>query len=124
VVNKTANPLRVLSGPWCMIRRIRIMCQGVAIEDLDFYARLHQMFDVMRSKHVRKNEAAEAFDNSFDEDTFRDYLTSSIKTNTNPSTWADNVTNQGVKVNTFPNYYIQLMEIKLKRSDLGPYPAY
>ena len=64
----TINPLRTLSGPWSFFRRLRVICQGQVIEDIDGYNLVHQMFDVLQSKHVRENQDVEGFGIRFDSD--------------------------------------------------------
>ena len=54
-------PLRTLSGGWSFFRRLRVLCQGQLIEDIDLYNHCHQMFDVLQSEHVRNNEDVEGF---------------------------------------------------------------
>ena len=66
--NIGTNPLRTLSGPWSFFRRLRILCQGAVIEDIDGYNLVHQMFDVLQSKHVRENEDVEGFGIRYDSD--------------------------------------------------------
>ena len=60
-------PLRTLSGGWSFIRRLRCLVGGVVVEDIDNYARVHQMFDVLQSEHVRNNEAIENFGRRYDD---------------------------------------------------------
>ena len=45
--------LKVLGGPHSFFRRLRILAGNQLIEDIDYYARTHQMFDVLRARHVR-----------------------------------------------------------------------
>ena len=59
-------PLRTLSGPWSMFRRLRVLCSGQLIEDIDLYSHCHQMFDVLQSEHVRNNEETEGFGVRYD----------------------------------------------------------
>ena len=66
VQNLSNTPLRALSGGWSFIRRLRCLVGGVVVEDIDHYARTHQMFDVLQSEHVRNNEEAEGFGHRFD----------------------------------------------------------
>ena len=67
-VNKLGiAPLRTLSGAWSFIRRLRCLVGGVVVEDIDNYARVHQMFDVLQSEHVRNNEAIENFGRRYDD---------------------------------------------------------
>ena len=64
--NDGGNPLRVLGGPHCFWRRMRVLCGNQLIEDIDYYARVHQMFDVLRARHVRENEDAMGFEDRYD----------------------------------------------------------
>ena len=66
--NLETDPLRTLSGPWSWFRRLRVLCQGQVIEDIDGYALVHQMFDVLQSKHVRENQDVEGLGISYDSD--------------------------------------------------------
>jgi hypothetical protein len=70
--NNTANtPLRVLGGPYSFFRRMRVLCGNQLVEDIDYYNRVHYMFDIMRARHVRQNEDAEAFEDRFDSPDFQ-----------------------------------------------------
>ena len=60
--------LRTLSGPWSFFRRMRVLCQGQLLEDIDYYNRTHQMFNILQSKHVRDNEDIEGFGYRYDSD--------------------------------------------------------
>ena len=47
VVNDDANAahlLRPLSGPHIFFRRMRILCGGAVIEDIEYYNRVHELF--------------------------------------------------------------------------------
>jgi hypothetical protein len=44
------------------------LCQGQLIEDIDGYALVHQMFDVLQSKNVRENQDVEGLGISYDSD--------------------------------------------------------
>ena len=66
------KPLRVLGGPHTFFRRLRVLAQNVLLEDIDYYARNHQMFDIMRAGHVRENEDGEGQgENRFDSAKFQ-----------------------------------------------------
>ena len=66
--NIDTQPLRTLSGPWSFFRRLRVLCQGQLIEDIDGYALVHQLFDVLQSKHVRDNQDVEGLGIRYDSD--------------------------------------------------------
>ena len=68
------HPLRTLSGPWSFFRRLRVLCQGQLIEDIDGYNLVHQMFDVLQSKHMRENQTVEGFGISYDSDYGKDLI--------------------------------------------------
>ena len=77
-------PLRVLGGPYSFIRRVRVLCQNVLVEDLDYANRNHYMFDIMRARHVRENEDGEGFgETRFDTPTNQSFLTSAYTTSAN-----------------------------------------
>ena len=58
--------LRPLGGPWCFFRRVRILCNGQIIEDIDSYNRCHELFSSLTAKDTRMNENAEGFGKSYD----------------------------------------------------------
>lgn len=65
--NGTGNQeLRPVGGPWSFFRRMRILCGGQVIEDIDNYNRTHQMMHLLTAKHSRENDFAEAFGQEFD----------------------------------------------------------
>jgi hypothetical protein len=68
VKNLEGQALRTLSGPWSFFRRMRVLCQGELLEDIDYYNRTHQMFDVLQAKHVRENESIEGLGYTYDSD--------------------------------------------------------
>ena len=71
VRNTGTAPLRVLAGPYSFFRRMRILCGNQLVEDIDYYNRVHYMFDILRAKHVRENEDAEGFEDRFDSDVYK-----------------------------------------------------
>ena len=38
----------LVPGPWTFFRRMRIICAGQIVEDVDFYNRVHEMFHEMK----------------------------------------------------------------------------
>ena len=44
-----------------MFRRLRIICGGQIVEDIDLYGRLHEQFHMMKPKEKRENDAIEGF---------------------------------------------------------------
>ena len=74
VRNTGTAPLRVLAGPYSFFRRMRILCGNQLVEDIDYYNRVHYMFDILRAKHVRENEDAEGFEDRFDSDVMQKLL--------------------------------------------------
>ena len=71
VRNTGTGPLRVLAGPYSFFRRMRILCGNQLVEDIDYYNRVHYMFDILRAKHVRENEDCEGFEDRFDSDYYK-----------------------------------------------------
>ena len=61
--NATANPSRpVVESPASMFRRMRIIGNGSAmIEDIEEYARVHEMFSLLQSSARRYNARAEGW---------------------------------------------------------------
>ena len=48
-----------LSGPHSFFRRLRVVCGGQIVEDIDDYNRVCEMFNVLQSKNVRENDEIE-----------------------------------------------------------------
>lgn len=61
--NDATKKLCPVGGPWSFFRRMRVLCGGQVIEDIDQYNRTHQMMHMLTSKHSRENDHAEAFGN-------------------------------------------------------------
>ena len=57
--NHASESLTFLSGPHAFFRRMRVLCQGQVIEDLDSYNRVCEMFNLFQSTANRKNDAIE-----------------------------------------------------------------
>ena len=53
--------LRPVGGPWSFFRRMRLLAGGTVIEDVDNYARTHQMFHTLVSPIKRQNGTIEGF---------------------------------------------------------------
>ena len=66
LVNKDAKTLRTLSGGWAFFRRLRILCNGALIEDIDMYNHVHEMFSDLQARHVQENINVENFGISYD----------------------------------------------------------
>jgi hypothetical protein len=47
--------------PWIFFRRVRVLCGGQIVEDIDDYNRLHQMFHLMKPTEKRLNDFVEGF---------------------------------------------------------------
>ncbi len=58
--------LRPVGGPWTFWRRMRIMCGGQVVEDIDYYNRTHEMFNSLTSYQSRQNDLIEGFGYSYD----------------------------------------------------------
>ena len=58
--------LRVLGAPWTFFKRMRVLCNGTIVEDIDDYNRVHQMFSIMTAGDSRVNELSEGFGQSWD----------------------------------------------------------
>ena len=48
-----ANLLYLLGGPHVFFRRMRILCNGTIVEDIDQYNRVHEMLSILSGKHNR-----------------------------------------------------------------------
>ena len=55
------HTLKTIGGPWSFFRRMRLMAGGTIIEDIDNYARTHQMFHTLVSPSKRQNDTIEGF---------------------------------------------------------------
>ena len=62
----TDKQLRPLGGPWTFFKRMRVLCGGQIVEDIDDYNRVHQMFSVLTAADSRNNEMGEAFGQYWD----------------------------------------------------------
>ena len=51
----------IVANGWGLFKRLRILCGGQIIEDIDNYGRLHQMFHLMKPSEKRKNDGIEGF---------------------------------------------------------------
>ena len=58
--------LRPLGGPWTFFRRMRVLCGGTIVEDIDNYNRCHQMFSILTAADSRANLNAEGFGQDWD----------------------------------------------------------
>ena len=54
-----AADMHFLSGPHAFFRRLRVVCGGQIVEDIDDYNRVCEMFNVLQSKSVRENDEIE-----------------------------------------------------------------
>ena len=61
-----AKQLRPLGGPSSFFRRMRVLCGGQVVEDIDNYNRVHQMFSFLTAEDSSKNVDAEAFGKQWD----------------------------------------------------------
>jgi hypothetical protein len=59
--------LRPLGSPWGFFRRLRVLCGGQVVEDIDNYNRCHEMFQSFKSHDVRNDESCEAFGYRYDD---------------------------------------------------------
>ena len=62
--------LRTISGPWSLFKRVRVMYGGANVEDIDNYARTHQMMSILTSQQNRDNDTVEGFGWEWDSDTY------------------------------------------------------
>ena len=51
----------LVAGAWGFFRRLRVLCGGQIIEDIDNYSRVHEMFHMMRPTEKRLNDHIEGF---------------------------------------------------------------
>ena len=60
------HELRVLSGPYSFFKRMRVLCNGQIVEDIDDFNRVSEMFSILTSDGSRRNVAVEGFGENFD----------------------------------------------------------
>jgi hypothetical protein len=65
--NDGTQNLYPLGSCHAFFRRMRLICKGQVVEDIDMYNRCHEMFEVLSAKHVRDNNMVDAFGARFDE---------------------------------------------------------
>ncbi len=53
--------LRTIGGPWSFFRRMRCLCGGEIIDDIDYYNRVHEMLHICTSNANRENDDIEGF---------------------------------------------------------------
>ena len=53
--------IRPHGAPHSFFRRMRVLCGGQVVEDIDNYNRVHQMFSILTAEDSSKNVDAEAF---------------------------------------------------------------
>ncbi len=61
-----ACELRPLGGPWTFFRRIRCLCNGQVIEDIDNYNRCHELFSILTPNDYRDSLEIEGFGKTWD----------------------------------------------------------
>ncbi len=70
-INNTAAAglyLRPVSGVWSFFRRVRVLCQGQIVEDIDNFNRIQEMFSIFTSKHNRDNDDLTNFGFRYDDE--------------------------------------------------------
>jgi hypothetical protein len=102
IVNGENYPLRCLGGPHSFFRRARLLASNTIIEDIDYYNRVHQQFDILRARHVRENEDAEGCEVRFDQPVFSDILSSDLD---GPA----DQTLEGVRMEAFDQYFVTVL---------------
>ena len=58
-INNTTGNMNFLSGAHSFFRRMRVVCNGQIVEDIDDYNRVCEMFNVLQSSSVRQNDEIE-----------------------------------------------------------------
>jgi hypothetical protein len=61
-----AKRLRPLGGPHTFFKRMRVLCNGQIVEDIDDYNRVHEMFSTLKPLESRINDSAESFGSIWD----------------------------------------------------------
>jgi len=62
----SSKKLRPLGGPHSFFRRMRILCGGQVIEDIDSYNRVHEMLRILKAQDANINADAEGFGQQYD----------------------------------------------------------
>ena len=50
-----------VAGPWGLFRRMRVLCGGQIVEDIDSFGRLMEQFHMMKPSEKRANDSIEGF---------------------------------------------------------------
>ena len=58
-INNVTGNMSFLSGAHSFFRRMRVVCNGQIVEDIDDYNRVCEMFNVLQSSSVRQNDEIE-----------------------------------------------------------------
>jgi hypothetical protein len=98
-----SHSLRVLGGPSCFWRRLRILAANQLVEDIDYYNRLHWVMDKMRARQVRENEDVEGFDTRYDQPQYQDV----IQNNSNTPTYRTE--SDGELLQVFGDYFVSVI---------------
>ena len=56
-----ARQLRPIGGPHSFFKRMRVLCNGAIVEDIDDYNRVHEMFFTLTGPDSKINVNAEGF---------------------------------------------------------------
>ena len=67
--NAKDQNLYLLGGPHTFFRRMRVLCGGTIVEDIDQYNRIHEMFHIMTNRHNRDLDDVTGFEMRWDEET-------------------------------------------------------
>ena len=59
-INNVTTTMNFLSGVHSFFRRLRVVCNGQIVEDIDDYNRVCEMFNMLQSSSVRTNDEIEA----------------------------------------------------------------
>ena len=62
--------LYLLGGPHTFFRRMRLLCGGTIVEDIDQYNRIHEMFHILTNRHNRDLDDVTGFEMRWDEEGF------------------------------------------------------
>ena len=63
-LTELTNLVPLVCGAWGFFRRMRVICGGQIIEDIDNYNRTHEMIHMMKPTEKRVNDAIEDFGDS------------------------------------------------------------
>ena len=85
--NGSNKQLYLLGGPHTFFRRMRLLCNGTIVEDIDQYNRIHEMFHILSSKENRANDDVGNQNNRWDCDAVYGALVTPMSSHHDGTSW-------------------------------------